>query len=53
MEDGVVPFTPDRYFRMDLMIPVGEVKEATMSIYRHKGQLIDLTYAELQAVTHL
>lgn len=35
VEDGV-PLAADRDFRMDLVVPAGELKEATMSAYRQK-----------------
>lgn len=52
MEDGA-PFTAVRDFQIELVIPAGELKEATMGAYRHEGLLIDVTYAKPQAVTHL
>lgn len=38
---------------MDFVVPAGEAEEATMSTYCLKGLLIDDTYAEPQAATHL
>lgn len=52
VEDGA-PFTPEKDFRMDLGVPAGELKEATMSDYHRKDLLSDITCAELQATTHL
>lgn len=50
--DGAA-FTTERGFRMDLALPAGELNEATMSDYRRKDLLVDVTYAELQAAAHL
>ena len=38
---------------MDLTVPAGELRDASMAAYRHKGLLIDVTYAEPQAAVHL
>lgn len=40
-------------FRIDLVVPAGELEGAIMSAYGHKGLLIDVTYARPQVAIHL
>ncbi len=52
VEDGS-PFTADRDLRMDVVVLPGQLREASEASFRHKGLLIDVTYADPQAAGHL
>lgn len=50
MEDGL--HTADRGFRIDLLVPAGELQKVSMSHYCYRGLLIDVTQAEPKRATH-
>ena len=47
------PFNADRNLRMDIVMGRGGIRDALASDFRHKGILIDLTYADPQAGVRL
>ena len=52
MESGA-PFNADRDLRIDMVIEKGGLRDATASEYRNKTILLDVTYADAQAVGHM
>ena len=52
VEDGS-PFTRDRELRMDITVAAGGLSKAPQAAYRNKGLLVDVTYADPQATSHL
>ena len=52
MESGA-PFNADRDVRMEMVIEKGGLKDATASEYRNQAILLDVKYAEPQAVGHI
>ena len=52
VESGA-PFNADRDLRMDMVIERGGLRDATASEYRNKAILLDVTYADPQAVGHM
>lgn len=49
MSDLVVehgaPFTDDHGFWMDITVPAAQLCNASAAAYRHKGLLVDVTFA--------
>lgn len=45
-------FASDQDFRMDLAVSAGELRDASISDYRRKGLLIDVTYAEAEVASY-
>ena len=52
VESGA-PFNADRDLRMDMVIERGGLRDATASEYRNKAILLDVTYADPQAVGYM
>ena len=52
VESGA-PFNGDRNLRMDIVIEMGGVRDATSSEYRNKAILFDITHADPQARVHM
>ena len=52
VESGT-PFNADRDLRIDMVIEKGGLGDATASEYRNKTILLDITYADPQAVGHM
>ena len=52
MESGA-PFNADRKLRTDMVIERGGLRDAAASEYRNKAILLDVTYADPQAVGHV
>ncbi|CAM9214322.1 unnamed protein product [Choristocarpus tenellus] len=52
MEDGS-PFTVDWNFSMDLVFHAGVLADAGRAPYRDKSLLLDVTFVEVQATSHL
>ncbi|CAM9790846.1 unnamed protein product [Choristocarpus tenellus] len=51
--EGGSPFTVDRNLCMDLVFHTGALAGAGTAPYRDKGLLLDITFAEVQATSHL
>ena len=52
VESGA-PFNADRDLRMYIVIETGDLRDATASEYRNEAILLDVTYADSQAVDHM
>ena len=52
VESGA-PFNAERDLRMDIVIERGGLRDATAAEYRNKAILLDVTYADPQAVGHM
>ena len=52
VENGA-PFNAEMDLRMDLVIERGGLRDATAAEYRNKAILLDVTYADPQAVGHM
>ena len=47
------PFTGERHLSIDIVVRPGALANASSSVCRHKGILLDVTHADLQAQVHL
>ena len=52
VESGA-PFNADRDVRMDMVIKREGLRDATASEYRNKAILLDVTFADLEAMSHM
>ena len=52
VESGA-PFTGERHLSMDIVTRPGALRNASSSVYRNKGILLDVTHADPQARVHL
>ena len=52
VESGA-PFTGERNLSMDIVVRPGALRNASCSVYRNKGNLLDVTHADPQAQVHL